>query len=291
MVTGEHAVLYGYPCIVTTVDRYIKVTGGKTLRLKDEFDTGHITDKRFLIAAVDTFKKKFGITNAVYIKTESTLGNYGLGSSAATVVATIGLLITIFDISVTKQMFFDLSLQAVLQVQKKASGFDVAACIYGGTIYFDGKTKKTRRLLCHNFPLVVGFVQMKASTSSLIEQVYQRYEKERYKTELIFQNIKKKVQGIERTLTEKNWKQMGKYITQNHRLLQQLGVSTDMLDKGVYSAIKAGAHGAKLSGAGGGDCMIALCTYNKRYLVESALQKEGLEILRLKTGVKGFTLL
>lgn len=45
----------------------------------------------------------------------------------------------------------------------------------------------------------------------------------------------------------------------NHGLLCAVGVSNKPLDRLVFAARKAGALGAKLTGAGGGGCMIALC--------------------------------
>ena len=47
-------------------------------------------------------------------------------------------------------------------------------------------------------------------------------------------------------------------MSQNHELLVRLGVSTKKLDDLVMRLGKAGALGAKLSGAGGGDCVIAI---------------------------------
>jgi len=44
----------------------------------------------------------------------------------------------------------------------------------------------------------------------------------------------------------------------NHGLLSALGVSARTLDTMVWAARDAGAHGAKLTGAGGGGCIVAL---------------------------------
>ena len=44
----------------------------------------------------------------------------------------------------------------------------------------------------------------------------------------------------------------------NHGLLEALGVSSRSLDTMVWAARDAGALGAKLTGAGGGGCIVAL---------------------------------
>jgi mevalonate kinase len=43
----------------------------------------------------------------------------------------------------------------------------------------------------------------------------------------------------------------------------------------VFAARQAGAYGAKLSGAGGGDCIIALASDDQRYAVIAALEAAG----------------
>jgi mevalonate kinase len=51
---------------------------------------------------------------------------------------------------------------------------------------------------------------------------------------------------------------LGKKMSENHRLLSELGVSTPQLDALVDAAMRAGAWGSKLTGAGLGGAMIAL---------------------------------
>ena len=46
--------------------------------------------------------------------------------------------------------------------------------------------------------------------------------------------------------------------TANHELLAGAGLSTDLIDTLVETALSAGALGAKISGGGLGGCMIAL---------------------------------
>jgi mevalonate kinase len=50
----------------------------------------------------------------------------------------------------------------------------------------------------------------------------------------------------------------GARLTENHRLLHEIGISTDRIDGLVEAALAAGSLGAKISGGGLGGCMIAL---------------------------------
>ena len=51
---------------------------------------------------------------------------------------------------------------------------------------------------------------------------------------------------------------LGRLMNFNHGLLSALGVSSRSLDAMVWAARDAGADGAKLTGAGGGGCIVAL---------------------------------
>ena len=55
----------------------------------------------------------------------------------------------------------------------------------------------------------------------------------------------------------------------------------------IYAARDAGAYGAKLSGAGVGDCMIALAPPAKVKAVKLAITKAGGQIINVKTNVFG----
>jgi mevalonate kinase len=52
--------------------------------------------------------------------------------------------------------------------------------------------------------------------------------------------------------------ELGALMDRNHQLLSELGVSTPALDAACDMARAAGALGAKLTGGGGGGCVLAL---------------------------------
>ena len=80
---------------------------------------------------------------------------------------------------------------------------------------------------------------------------------------------------------------LGSLMNENQALLEKLGVSTPKLDAMILAARNTGALGAKLSGAGGGDCMIALVAEEQRSEVETAIEKAGGEIIHAAVGVEG----
>jgi len=66
-----------------------------------------------------------------------------------------------------------------------------------------------------------------------------------------------------------------------------IGVSHEALDRLVYAARGSGALGAKLTGAGGGGCMIALTPLDRREKVSEAIRNAGGTPIIAKKADKG----
>lgn len=61
----------------------------------------------------------------------------------------------------------------------------------------------------------------------------------------------------------------------NHGLLDSVGVGSIELSSLVYAARNSGAFGAKITGAGGGGCMVALMDKAKTEAVAGAIDAAG----------------
>jgi len=76
-------------------------------------------------------------------------------------------------------------------------------------------------------------------------------------------------------------------MNENHYLLQEIEVSSIELDQLVDVARKQGAFGAKLTGGGGGGCMVALTPGKELQVkVANAIKGLGFEVLSTKIGVQ-----
>jgi mevalonate kinase len=122
-----------------------------------------------------------------------------------------------------------------------------------------------------DLPVVIGFSGDKVSTTNLIERVAERKSKNPEQVEGIFKQIEKLARKAKDLLLEREWAQLGYLLNQNQDLLDSLGVSTPQLSKQIIAAREAGAFGAKLSGAGGGDCMFALVDPLKKQLISQEI--------------------
>ncbi len=306
LLFGEHAVVWGKPCIVTAVDKRIKIhiqktndefiwieapevkVNGYKKPLPDLHSKKSPKEVEFIEEAVKLFFKKYKVGGGLKIETQSQFSSqFGFGSSSAVTAATLLALAKLFNKEMSKQEMFDLGYDVVLKIQKVGSGFDLAAAIWGGTLYFITGGKKIEQLNLTDLPLVVGYTGIKADTATLINKVKNLHASYPRLVNTIFSEIEKLTVQGKKALYSKDWQEVGKLMNFNHGLLDTLGVSCLELSKLVYSARMGGAYGSKLSGAGGGDCMVALVTPSTKEIVKKEIERTGGTVIDVKTGAQG----
>ena len=305
MLLGEHAVVYNRPCIVTAVGQRMFVTIEKTkdetlvLNAPDvdvknyhksikELAIGDIPKgAKFVELAVKNFRDKYPFKGGLNVKTKSQFSSlFGFGSSSASTVCVIKALSVLFARKLTGQQVFSLALKTVLDIQGKGSGFDVAAATFGGTLYFWTGGKIIKPLDIKSLPLVVSYSGVKADTVTLINEVKKKANKYPKVIEGIYDQIQNLVEEGRRAILKGDWENLGLLINFNQGYLESLGVGTKKLSDMIYAARDNGAYGAKLSGAGGGDCITALVPNAKKAAVVKALNKVS-QVINVKTNVEG----
>lgn len=306
MLFGEHAVVYGYPCIATAVDQRMKATLTRLEELVFELEASDVDvggykktlteigkgdipkGAKFVEIALKNFFQNHPIKGGVRLETSSEFSSqFGFGSSSASTVCAIKAFSELFGAKLSQKEMFDISYKTVLDIQGKGSGFDVAAAIYGGTFYFVTGGKVIEPLEIKELQLIVGYTGVKADTTTLIKQVAEKKDKNPEKVERIFQAIAKLVNEAKQKMLEGDWGRVGKLMDFNQEYLRDLGVSSEKLEAMISAAKKAGAWGAKLSGAGGGDCMIALAPSVKREAVRKAIEEAGGQVIDVRANAQG----
>jgi len=285
MLLGEHAVIYGKPCLVAAVDKRMEVEVEKVD--KDMIEAPKGMDLRFVRAVLKKFKGRYGQSGVRVVTKNGFSSSYGFGSSAAVTVALSKALFELFEIKVSKRELFDFGFKVVGEVQGLGSGFDVAAAVYGGVSYFVKGGKKIKELGVKELPIVVGYTGVKAKTAEVVRQVAELKKKQPEKVGAWLEQAGEMVEKGRELLIKKKWQELGKLMSENQEILRNLGVSSQRLERLIEAAIEAGAEGAKLSGAGKGDCMIALVEEKERERVEKAIEVAGGKVLRLRLEAEG----
>ncbi|MHA1685331.1 MAG: mevalonate kinase [Candidatus Heimdallarchaeaceae archaeon] len=270
---GEHAVVYGYPAIALAIDKrvYCRATesshGYATIK-SINFEEG----KTYVISDHQTLPKSFLPLSAVISKLINTTSkkklpaltieselpaSSGLGSSAATAVALIQCLSSFYKINLSLDDICKYAFEAEKIQHGTPSGIDNTISTYGGGIYFK-QGDLTRLNISLDATIVVADSNIPRSTRELVEKVRVLRKKEPFYVDEILKQIGDIVEEGKRFLLSQKIEQIGYLMTKNHYLLEKLGVGHKKLNAILNILHDSGALGGKLTGAGGGGCVIAL---------------------------------
>ncbi|WP_430505379.1 mevalonate kinase [Haloparvum sp. PAK95] len=291
---GEHAVVYGEPAIPCAIeqrasvsvepreDDHVRVTA-EDLSL-DGFTVEYAGDGEerpdvdvpanlveaamgYIDHAVEQARDAADAPDAgfdITVESEIPLGA-GLGSSAAVVVAGIDAATRALGVELDRREIADRAYQAEYEVQDgEASRADTFCSAMGGAVRVEGDDCEP--IDAPNLPFVVGFDGGAGDTGKLVAGVRELREEYDFAADTV-ETIGDVVREGEELLADAEpgsepspelLAELGELMDFDHGLLSALGVSARSLDSMVWGAREAGAHGAKLTGAGGGGCIVAL---------------------------------
>ncbi len=286
---GEHAVVYGEPAVPCAIERRARVTverreEGLRLHAADltldgftvEYD-GDATERPdvdvsdslvqtgvgYVTEALAQARDAAGIDDAgfdVTVESDIPLGA-GIGSSAAVVVAAIDAATRELGVELDRAEIADRAYEVEASVQDgEASRADTFCSTMGGAVRVEGDD--CRQIDAPELPFVLGYDGGAGDTGALVGGV-RRLRDEYDFAEDTVEAIGDLVRRGERVLAEGDLDELGKLMNFNHGLLSALGVSSRSLDAMVWAARDAEAKGAKLTGAGGGGCIVALDETNE----------------------------
>jgi len=270
---GEHFVVYGIKAILCSIDKRVTVTSQiiDEKKIKIKSDIGHIeTDidslstpdrsmnlmKPFLHIVKKTIersKKNVGIE----IKIDSEIpAGIGLGSSSACCVAVAASVTGLFE-KLSKEEILKIAIEAERTIFENTSGADCSVCTYGGLMEYDMKNGFKKINSKSNFDLVIANSKQSHFTSEIVENV-RRF---RENNEDLFASFCDQesiiIQNALVALEKNDLVSLGSLMSKNQDLLERINISTEKLAILIREAKKT-AFGAKITGAGGGGCIIAL---------------------------------
>jgi mevalonate kinase len=296
ILLGEHAVVYGAPALAIPLPR-LPVTATATMVRGsgaglDEIDIAiawpgsasalplPLEYQRHLVS---TFKRETGLTDRlrveVLIECAVPRGR-GLGSSAAYARAAVLALADAAGHRLDAERVFELVQASETLAHGRASGVDARATGAAAPIYFTsgrawdlpiaiggigdpagahgGDPADRGDVWAFDAAFVVADSGVSGSTKEAVSLVRRRFERDRAMRESFVGGVSDLTRAALENLLRGRVGDFGACMTENHRLLRDVGVSTDRIDALVRAALVAGASGAKISGGGLGGCVIAV---------------------------------
>jgi mevalonate kinase len=164
------------------------------------------------------------------------------------------------------------------------SGIDAAVSSLGGCVHFtrsaEGAPEIERVRVPVSLVLCIGHSGQSSSTKSMVESVARMKERRPETTQRTFDAIHTLVKNARLAIVDHDLRAIGQLLDLNQMLLSGLFLSTPEIEQMCGTARTAGALGAKLTGAGGGGCVVAL--------VENAARGEEVLAAWKKEGFDGF---
>ncbi len=295
---GEHFVVYGAPAIVLAIDRRAYATvdlrEDKCIHLRSanlnleaiiesgvfRIERGEPREARLKFepvkGAIEKILTAHGQEAGLNIEINSTVPvAAGLGSSAAVVAAVSVAVAALLDVEMSKEDIFKITYEAEKIAHGTPSGVDPAVATFGGALLFQMDTGFKALEVEADIPLVVGDTGVERATRVQVEKVRNMMESYPQVNDHLKRAAREIVLRAIDALKENDLKTLGDLMNINHALLYGLGVSDESLEWLINAARKAGALGAKLTGAGGGGCMIALANNENLEDVSEAIMRSG----------------
>ncbi|MCS7282752.1 MAG: mevalonate kinase [Anaerolineae bacterium] len=199
----------------------------------------------------------------------------GLGSGAAVSTAVVRALAAWYGVEAPPEVVSALVYEVERIYHGTPSGIDNTVIAYGRPIYFVRGQPPRPLAVGGTFFLLIADSGIPSPTREVVLDVRRRWEADRERYEGLFDRIAEQVEAAHRAIVEGNAAELGARMNENHRLLQEMGVSAPVLDRLVDAARRAGALGAKLSGAGRGGNVVALVEADAAGCVAKGLKEAG----------------
>ena len=299
ILIGDQFVLYGVPAIVSSFphetvadveridgkgwileDNRREVPGYKEKKKEQQVES---INRILEVMKIDVKKDPIKITYGGTL-----LAGSGVGASAASCVSLSRALNEEFNLGLSIDEINQVSWEGEFAYHGIPSGVDNTASCYGGLMIYQVKDdKKTfeRIQVKKSFEVVLANSGVTANTAALDGLTEKENERNPELFSARLKTITDQVLEMKKGIEAGKMNQVGALMSENHKILIDMGLSHEKLIYLCNMALEKGALGAKLTGGGMGGYMVALTPgVNLQEKVASAIEKEGFAVIRAILG-------
>lgn len=305
---GEHSVVYGKTAIAAAISRGVEARGVSVEgrieisshlgRLRADLEGNrftHVEADEYLEPLQYIFSRLFsrlGKSIGMKITISSTIPEQsGLASSAAVSSALISLVLSFLGQKLSVTELVDLVYESELRIQRRGSIIGSSTTVNGGFVCVKEGRWSRLRIKPNGLRILVIDTKERCPTSVTTAKVKALLDKDPTGTRSLFDEMDKVAQEGISSLEGGKWAEVGRFMNQNQECLRRLGVSTPKIDA-LTQRIKDWAFGSKITGAGGGGCLICLPKEGAEkklaevvgqfdsLILETELRQEGVQCLR-----------
>src|SRR3990172_3778845 len=255
IISGEHAVVYGYPALICAVNLYAKVgieitKGNLDIypdQAKDIVLRSLKNTERFLDTKFEGLK--------INLNSEIPIG-CGMGLSAAVSVAVATALMNHKAGKIILKHINEIAYETEKYYHVNSSGADPAISTYGGFLWYRKETTNFKvltplkpKINLASF-IIINTGKPDENTGQMVEGVLKFYKNNPAKTEKTFQKIENITRSFLRYLLKEESVSLTELIRENERYLEELEVVSDST-KSLIKKIEKIGGAAKITGAGG----------------------------------------
>lgn len=213
----------------------------------------------------------------------------GIGATGASSVAIVRALSEEFNLRLADDEVNTGAYQAEIAYHgPTTSGIDNMVSTYGGIICLTrGEPNVVRKMhLKAPVEVVIGDTGIIANTKALLAAFGERKKSSPERYGRMLEEARQIAEEAMASMENFDLKGIGRLMDRNQFLLKEAEISCPELDLLIDICRRAGALGAKLTGSGGGGCMLALTPgKDLQEKVASAIELQGFQALRSKLGV------
>ncbi|MFB5626688.1 MAG: mevalonate kinase [Nitrosarchaeum sp.] len=297
---GEHFVVYGVKAILCAINKRVTVSANKiqenTILIKSNIGNLNMPPNKPIAEIKSPLKPFYFLANKMMEKHNQNTGieilvqsdiplGAGLGSSSACCVAGAAAISRLFS-KTSKEEILEMAIEAERTIFQNTSGADCTVCTFGGIMEYDKKSGFSKINLEPNFHLVIANSKIEHSTEMIVANVEQFKKKNEEKFSNLCNEELKIINNVRELLKNNDLVELGKNMLKNQEFLETIGISNEKLRSMIELAQKS-SFGAKITGAGGGGCIIALTDKSNLANVVEQFKKKNYECFSAKIDFKG----